>query len=65
MGAGVGYMKNKKDLIVISTCTYQKIVAQQKLEQMLSKVDKEIAQGTPMRDFEEVFAVIEKRIEDA
>ena len=53
------------DLVVMSVETYQKMIARQKLGQMLSKVDKEIAAGTPMRDFEEVFASIEKRIEDA
>ena len=53
------------DLVVMSVEAYQKLIARQKLGQMLSKVDKEIAAGAPMRDFEEVFASIEKRIEDA
>ena len=44
------------DLVVMSVETYQKMIARQKLGQMLSKVDREIAAGTPMRDFEEVFA---------
>lgn len=53
------------DLIVMSVEAYQKMVARQRLGQMLSKVDKEIAAGTPMRDFEEVFADIEMRIDNA
>ena len=53
------------DLVVMSIEVYQKMVARHKLGQMLSKVDREIAAGKPMRDFEEVFASIEKRIEDA
>jgi PHD/YefM family antitoxin component YafN of YafNO toxin-antitoxin module len=53
------------DLVVMSGEAYQKMVARQKLGQMLSKVDREIAASTPMRDFEEVFASIEKRIADA
>lgn len=53
------------DLVVMSVEVYQKMIARQKLGQMLSKVDREIAAGTPMRDFEEAFDSIEKRIEDA
>jgi PHD/YefM family antitoxin component YafN of YafNO toxin-antitoxin module len=53
------------DLVVMSVETYQKMITRQKLGQLLSKVDMEIATGTPMRDFEDVFAAIEKRIEDA
>jgi len=47
------------DLIVMSVEAYQKMIARQKLGQMLSRVDREIATGVPMRDFEEVFASIE------
>ena len=53
------------DLVVMSVDTYQKMIARQKLGQMLCKVDREIAAQTPMRDFEEVFSSIEKRIENA
>ena len=53
------------DLVVMSVATYQKMMARQQLGRILSKVDKEIAAGTPMRDFEEVFADIETRIENA
>ena len=53
------------DLVVMSVEVYQKIIVRHKLGQMLSKVDREIAADKPMRDFEEVFASIEKRIEDA
>ena len=42
---------------------YKKMLARQRLGQMLGKVDKEIAAGTPMRDFEDVFSDIEDRIE--
>ena len=52
------------DLVVMSVEVYQKMIARQKLGQMLSKVDSEIAAGIPMRDFEDVFASIEKGIED-
>jgi len=51
------------DLVVMSVTAYQKMLARQRLGQMLGKVDKEIAAGTPMRDFEDVFADIEDRIE--
>jgi len=53
------------DLVVMSVDAYQKMVARQQLGQMLSKVDREIAADVPMRDFEEVFADIEARIENA
>ena len=53
------------DLVVMSVAAYQKMLARQQLGQMLSKVDKEIAADTPMRDFEEVFADIEARIKNA
>ena len=53
------------DLVVMSVEVYQKMIARQKLGQMLSKVDREIAAGTSMKDFDEVFSSIDKRIEDA
>jgi len=53
------------DLVVMSVETYQKIMARQRLGQMLAKVDRDIATDVPMRDFEEVFSDIEKRIENA
>ena len=53
------------DLVVMSVEAYQKIIARQKLGQMLTKVDKEIATKTPMRDFEDVFADIEERLINA
>lgn len=37
---------------------YQKMMARQRLGQMLSEVDREIAAGTPMRVFEDTFAAI-------
>jgi PHD/YefM family antitoxin component YafN of YafNO toxin-antitoxin module len=52
------------DLVVMSHEAYQKMMARQRLGQMLSEADREIAAGTPMRDFEGIFAVIHKRIED-
>lgn len=52
------------DLVVMSHEAYQKMMARQRLGQMLSEVDREIAMGTPMRDFEETFAAIKKRIEN-
>jgi PHD/YefM family antitoxin component YafN of YafNO toxin-antitoxin module len=52
------------DLVVMSVEAYQKIMARQNLGQMLSKVDREIAANIPMRDFEEVFERLEKRIDD-
>ena len=53
------------DLVVMSVEAYQRMMAQQRLGQMLAKVDRDIAAGTPMRDFEDVFADIEERIENA
>jgi PHD/YefM family antitoxin component YafN of YafNO toxin-antitoxin module len=51
------------DLVVMSHEAYQKMIARHRLGQMLSEVDREIAAGGPMRDFEDVFAAIQKRIE--
>ena len=53
------------DLVVMSVEAYQKLIARQMLGQMLGRVDREIAAGTSMRDLEEVFAFIEKRMGDA
>jgi len=53
------------DLVVMSIETYQKMIARQRLGQMLAKVDREIAANAPMRDFEDVFEDIEARIENA
>jgi len=53
------------DLVVMSVETYQKMMVRQRLGQMLSKVDKDIAANAPMRDFEDVFSDIEARIENA
>ena len=50
------------DLVVMSFSAYQKMVARYQLGQMLSEVDREIAQGKPMRDFEDIFTAMEKRI---
>lgn len=52
------------DLVVMSYEAYQKMMARQRLGRMLSEIDREIDAGTPMRDFEETFAVIKKRIEN-
>jgi PHD/YefM family antitoxin component YafN of YafNO toxin-antitoxin module len=52
------------DLVVMSHEAYQKMMARQRLGQMLSEVDLEIAAGIPMRDFEETFTAIKKRIEN-
>ena len=52
------------DLVVMSIDTYQKMTSRQRLGQMLGKIDKEIAIGTPMRDFEDVFADLEARINE-
>lgn len=46
------------DLVVMSFSAYQKMVARYRLGQMLSEVDREIAQGKPMRDFEDTFAAL-------
>jgi PHD/YefM family antitoxin component YafN of YafNO toxin-antitoxin module len=53
------------DLVVMSVEAYQKIIARHKLGQKLAKVDRDIAAGVQMRDFEEVFADIEERITHA
>jgi len=53
------------DLVVMSVETYQKIMARHRLGQMLAKVDKDIAAGIPMRDFEDVFSDIGERIKHA
>jgi len=53
------------DLVVMSVESYQRMMAQQRLGQMLAKVDRDIAAGVPMRDFEDVFSDIEERIENA
>lgn len=53
------------DLVVMSHEAFQKMMACQRLGQMLSEVDREIASGAPMRDYEEVFASIKKRINNA
>jgi PHD/YefM family antitoxin component YafN of YafNO toxin-antitoxin module len=52
------------DLVVMSHEAYQKMIARQRLGQMLSEVDREIAAGKPMRNFEETFKTIKKRIEN-
>lgn len=52
------------DLVVMSHEYYQKTIARQRLGRMLSEIDREIAAGTPTRDFEETFAVIKKRMEN-
>lgn len=52
------------DLVVMSHEAYQKMIARQRLGQMLSDVDHEIAAGAPVRNFEDVFAAIQKRIAD-
>lgn len=52
------------DLVVMSHEAYQKMIARQRLGQMLSEVDREIIAGKPMRDFEETFKMIKKRIEN-
>ena len=46
------------DLVVMSFSASQKMVARYRLGQMLSEVDREIAQGKPMRDFEDTFAAL-------
>ncbi|EGO62338.1 type II toxin-antitoxin system Phd/YefM family antitoxin [Acetonema longum] len=53
------------DLVVMSHEAYQKLMARQRLGQMLSEIDRDIAAGVPMRDFEEVFDSLQKRIEHA
>ena len=53
------------DLVVMCVETYQKMIMRRKLGQILGKIDREIAAGVPMKDFEEVFADIEMRIDYA
>ena len=53
------------DLVVMSFESYQKMMARHRLGQMLAEVDREIAAGKPVRDFEETFAAIQKRIDNA
>jgi len=50
------------DLVVMSHEAYQKMMARRRLGRMLSEIDREIADGKPMRDFEATFTAIEKRI---
>jgi hypothetical protein len=52
------------DLVVMSHEAYQKMMARQRLGQMLSEVDLKIAAGIPMLDFEETFTSLKKRIEN-
>jgi len=58
-------MYAEKEVTMRSVDTHQKLMARQKLGQMLAKVDRDIAAGTPMRDFEDVFVNIAERIENA
>jgi len=53
------------DLVVMSYEAFQKMVARQRLGQMLADVDREIAEVRELRDFEATFAALKKRIEDA
>lgn len=53
------------DLVVMSFEAYQKMMARHRLGWMLAEVDREIAAVKPMRDFEETFAAIKKRIDNA
>ncbi len=53
------------DLVVMSCEAYQKMMARQRLGRMLSEVDREIIAGTPMRDFEEAFAALKMRMDNA
>jgi PHD/YefM family antitoxin component YafN of YafNO toxin-antitoxin module len=53
------------DLVVMSHEAYQRLMAKQRLGQMLAEVDREIAQDAPMRNFEDVFETIKTRIENA
>jgi PHD/YefM family antitoxin component YafN of YafNO toxin-antitoxin module len=52
------------DLVVMSHEAYQKMMAQQRLGQMLIEVDREIARGSSMRNFEDTFSAIKKRLEN-
>jgi PHD/YefM family antitoxin component YafN of YafNO toxin-antitoxin module len=53
------------DLVVMSYEAFQKMVARQRLGQMLAEVDREIAEVRELRDFEATFATLKKRIENA
>lgn len=53
------------DLVVMSFEAYQKMTARQQLGRMLAEVDREIAANKPTRDFENTFAAIQKRIDNA
>jgi prevent-host-death family protein len=53
------------DLVVMSYEAFRKMVARQRLGQMLADVDREIVEGRPLRDFEATFTALQKRIEDA
>ena len=53
------------DLVVMSYEAFQKMVARQRLGQMLTEADREIAGGKELRDFEAIFAALKKRVEDA
>jgi hypothetical protein len=53
------------DLVVMSYEAFQKMLARHRLGMMLSDVDREISEGKQLRDFEETFATLKKRIEDA
>ncbi len=53
------------DLVVMSYEAFQKMLARQRVGRMLAEVDREISEGKQMRDFEETFAALKKRIEDA
>lgn len=55
-------INGEADLVVMSVDAYQKMIARQRLGQMLSKVDREIAVDAPMHDFEDVFADIDHRV---
>lgn len=55
----------KSDNVDFVVTDNEKILARQKLGNMLKKIDEEIAADAPMRDFDEVFFAIQKRIDDA
>lgn len=51
-------------MVVMSYEAFQKMLARQQLGRMLADVDREIIEGKQLRDFEETFATLKKRIED-
>lgn len=53
------------DLVVMSHDAFQKLMSRQRLGQMLTEVDREIATGSPMRDFEQTMEEIKRRISHA